>query len=68
MAKLIDTAEMAENLRAKAIDVSKNQILISRIADSKQAGDLTKPPECDGYGRIRHFILSTSEGWPNNLV
>ena len=66
MTKLIDTAEMAENLRAKAIDVSKQQILISRIADSKQVGDLTIPPVCGGYGRIRHFKLSTSEGWPSN--
>lgn len=62
----IDTDEYSTRLREKAIDVAANQILISRIGDSAQEGDLTEPSNCGGLGRIRHFVRRTTDGWPDN--
>lgn len=66
VAKLIDTAKFAGRLRARAIDVPNRQVLISRLAGSEQEEDLSAPVNCDGYGRVRHFKLATSDGWPAN--
>ncbi|TCC39365.1 hypothetical protein [Kribbella sindirgiensis] len=62
----IDTDEYSTRLREKAIDVATNRILISRIGDSAQEDDLTEPSNCGGLGRIRHFVRSTVDGWPDN--
>jgi hypothetical protein len=40
--------------------------LVARITGSAQEHDLTEPPNCDGYGRIRHFRMSTPDPWPDN--
>jgi uncharacterized Fe-S cluster-containing radical SAM superfamily protein len=65
-AKPIDTARFAANLRARAIDLDGGRLLISRLAGSGQEADLTLPANCNGYGRVRHFRQSTSDGWPAN--
>jgi uncharacterized Fe-S cluster-containing radical SAM superfamily protein len=64
--KPIDTVGFAEHLRSRAIDVEGQRLLISRLAGSDQEVDLTLPTNCDGYGRVRHFKLSTAKGWPRN--
>lgn len=53
-------------LRGACVDVAGQRILIARLAGSEQEPDLTEPPNCHGYGRIRHFRRLTSPGWPNN--
>ncbi len=65
-AKLIDTLKMSEHLRERAIDLGSRKVLISRLGGSAQEPDLTLPSNCGGYGRIRHFRLETSPGWPPN--
>ena len=55
-----------KNLRSTAINRTDRKVSVSRLADSSQKADLTLPPNCGGYGRIRHFRMSTSEGWPSN--
>src|SRR5437868_11696316 len=65
-AKPIDTAKMSEHLRARALDVPQRKVLISRLGGSAQEPDLTLPSNCGGYGRVRHFQLDTSPGWPLN--
>ena len=62
----IDTAKFAEHLRVRAIDVESRRVLISRLAGSRQEVDLTLPTNCNGYGRVRHFRMTTAEGWPAN--
>lgn len=64
--RLIKTAEMSARLRARAIDVENERLLISYLAGSDQEPDITEPINCGGYGRIRHFKLTTSLGWPPN--
>ncbi|HJU19288.1 MAG TPA: radical SAM protein [Stellaceae bacterium] len=63
---LIDTANFSARLRARAIDPGERRVLISRLEGSDQARDLTVPPNCGGFGRIRHFRQATSPGWPIN--
>ena len=62
----IDTLRFSGILRARTIDVRRRRLLVSRLADSDQAADLTAPPNCRGFGRVRHFRQSTAAGWPIN--
>jgi len=64
--KPIETERFATQLRARAIDLERGRILISRLAGSGQEVDFTLPANCNGYGRVRHFRLATAEGWPTN--
>jgi uncharacterized Fe-S cluster-containing radical SAM superfamily protein len=63
---VIDTEQYSARLRAQAIRPASRQLLISRIEGSGQEGDLTEPPNCGGYGRLRHFRLGTPAPWPPN--
>ncbi len=40
-----------------------NKFLIASILGSDQENDLTVPPNCEGYGRIRHFRRVVAEEW-----
>ena len=64
--KSIDTHRFAERLRTRAIDVPDRKVLISRLTGSEQETDLSEPVNCGGFGRVRHFRLATSPGWPAN--
>ena len=66
MSGTIDTARFSEQLRARAIDTSGRRVLISRLGGSDQETDFHLPANCDGYGRIRHFKVTTTHGWPDN--
>jgi uncharacterized Fe-S cluster-containing radical SAM superfamily protein len=62
----IKTDELSASLRAQSIRPSERKILISRLDGSTQEEDLTEPPNCHGYGRIRHFHTATAYPWPDN--
>jgi uncharacterized Fe-S cluster-containing radical SAM superfamily protein len=64
--KAIDTAQFSAHLRSRAIDIDGRRLLITRLAGSDQEADLTAPTNCGGFGRVRHFRLKTSAGWPQN--
>lgn len=49
--------------RQKAYKPDTGQFLLSMIAESEQAADLSTPPNCGGYGRIHHFKRRTETGW-----
>jgi hypothetical protein len=40
--------------------------LITRFYGTEHEKDLSEPPNCDGLGRVRHFVRQTSMGWPPN--
>jgi hypothetical protein len=63
---LIQTASMAERMRARIVRPKSGEILIARIEGSAQEDDLTLPPNCGGMGRVRHFRRDTAPGWPDN--
>lgn len=63
---MIDTDELSSRLRERSIRPETEQLLMARIGGSEQEVDLTEPPNCEGYGRIRHFRMETPSGWPSN--
>lgn len=66
MSATIDTDAFSLKLRNKAIDLDKKAILMTNFNGSEQSEDLSTPPNCNGFGRIRHFILQSSSNWPIN--
>lgn len=48
--------------RKHYINLMDKTILVSNIGDSEQKNDLTKPTNCNGFGRIRHFRRN-QENW-----
>lgn len=64
--KVIDTDRFSAALRARMIDVGERRLLITNYSGTEQEKDLSEPPNCGGYGRIRHFRRRTSLGWPEN--
>jgi uncharacterized Fe-S cluster-containing radical SAM superfamily protein len=62
----LNSLEMAERYRAKALDISARKVLMTRFSGTEQEGDLSVPPNCDGYGRIRHFRRTRNLAWPGN--
>lgn len=63
----INTDEISEKYRAKAINVDTKSLSITNYRNSIQEQDLTEPANCDGFGRIRHFKYRVNGGnWPVN--
>lgn len=55
--------ETSDGLRTKVVDLINKKVLISNLNASNQSQDLTVPPNCNGYGRIRHFRMHKSVKW-----
>lgn len=66
--RLIDTDAVSERYRALSIDVERRRLLISDLRGTEEEADLTLSPNCQGYGRTRHFRRATSPGWPLNSL
>lgn len=64
--KTINTEVVSENLRKRAINLDTKRILLTKFTATEQEQDLTKPPNCDGFGRIHHFRRNKSSKWPCN--
>lgn len=66
MSGTIDTDAFSARLRTRAVKVDERRLLIARIGASEQAADLKEPANCDGFGRIRHFVRDHGSSWPRN--
>jgi len=66
MTTQIDTDAFSRVLRERGIDAEEKRVLVSDLRGSEMAEDLSVPPNCGGFGRIRHFHRATAEGWPDN--
>jgi hypothetical protein len=66
MSALIDTDALSARYRAQAVDLQSKRLLITNFRNTEQEQDLSETPNCDGFGRIRHFRRATSAGWPSN--
>ncbi len=62
----IDTDKISLQLRNKLLDLQNKRILITNFNGTEQEKDFTMPSNCDGYGRIHHFIRKSSSGWPED--
>lgn len=68
MAAWLDTDKVSASYRAKSIRETEQKILVSNFLGTVQEEDLTKPPNCDGFGRVRHFYREADPTWvPNPL-
>lgn len=68
MADSLDTDKVSASYRTKSVRLDERQLLISNFLGTSQAEDLMKPPNCKGFGRIRHFRRDTDPSWvPNPL-
>lgn len=52
-----------EECRKSVYKMETDEVLLSKIGSSEQETDLSVPPNCDGYGRIRHFKRFIAEDW-----
>jgi len=66
MASAVDTDRRSLLLRERSIDLRNRQLLVANVVGTEQEQDLTKPANCNGFGRIHHFRRTTNEGWPPN--
>ena len=62
----INTETFSARLRSKSVDLAQQRLLITKFSGSRQEQDLSEPPNCAGFGRIRHFRRSGTVGWPEN--
>lgn len=49
--------------RESIYDPKTSKFLLSKIAESEQEKDLSVPPNCRGFGRIRHFRRKLDTDW-----
>jgi hypothetical protein len=66
MSALIDTDRVSARYRESAIDLKGHRLLVTNFRGTEQERDLSEPPNCRGFGRIRHFRRETNAGWPPN--
>ncbi len=67
MSGFVNTDRYSAYLRARAVRPNEGRLLISRLGESRQAQDFTRPANCGGMGRLRHFRRQTpSTAWPPN--
>jgi uncharacterized Fe-S cluster-containing radical SAM superfamily protein len=63
---ILDTDALSARYRAQSIDLEKRRILITNFINTEQEEDLSEPPNCNGFGRVRHFRRIKEGGWPYN--
>lgn len=66
--KPLDAVKLGEQLRKKSVDLDAKTIRMTKFPGSDQAGDLSLPPNCGGFGRVHHFRMEQDPKWiPNPL-
>jgi len=66
MPAYVPQEEMIRRYRSKALDLATAKVLITNFIGTEQEVDLSEPPNCGGFGRIRHFIRNRYLDWPSN--
>lgn len=56
---------ISERLRNRVVDLAGNRVRVANFIGTDQENDLTDPPNCEGFGRIRHF-RRCSNSWLND--
>ncbi|HEY3295641.1 MAG TPA: hypothetical protein VGL38_09385 [bacterium] len=62
----VDTEKLSAIMRRKGLDLANRKVLHASFEKTLQANDLKEPPNCGGFGRIRHFQRDYGESWPEN--
>ena len=68
MITTINTENWSEKYRTAAVDPAKRSLLVTNFSGTEQEKDLSEPPNCAGFGRVRHFRLGDNGRWPKNQL
>lgn len=63
---VINTEALSARYREASVDLHNKRLLITNFYNTQQENDLTEPPNCKGFGRVRHFRRSSNNDWPSN--
>lgn len=66
MVHYLNTAELASRYREQGIDHEERRVLVTNFRGTDQERDLSEAPNCEGFGRLRHFVRKRSNNWGNN--
>lgn len=58
--------QLADRYRARAIDLKGRRVLVTNFRGTEQEQDLSEPANCDGFGRVRHFVRKRCTNWVEN--
>lgn len=64
--KSVDTEGLSVRFREKAINLDEKSVSITNFYNSEQERDIKEKPNCEGFGRVRHFKLDRGSDWPQN--
>lgn len=64
--KPLDTEDLSVRFREKAINLAEKSISVTNFYNSEQEKDIKEKPNCQGYGRVRHFKFYRGGNWPSN--
>jgi uncharacterized Fe-S cluster-containing radical SAM superfamily protein len=62
----LDTDALSARYRAQSVDLENRRILITNFINTEQEKDLSEIPNCNGFGRVRHFRRVKEGAWPHN--
>lgn len=65
---VIDTDSVSDRYRRLSVDTDKRRLLVTKFSGTEQERDFTEPANCDGFGRIRHFLRSRESKWLSNPI
>lgn len=61
---MADINRVSVRLRKLAVDEVKRTVRIAFFPGTEQSADLSRPPNCRGFGRLHSFSRSQGNGWP----
>ncbi|MEA5448461.1 hypothetical protein VB780_07780 [Leptolyngbya sp. CCNP1308] len=62
----LNTELLSAKYRHASVDLENKRLLITNFHNTEQEEDLTEPPNCNGFGRVRHFRRHGTSNWPDN--
>ena len=62
----LNTELLSAKYREASVDLENKRLLITNFRNTEQEKDLTEPPNCNGFGRVRHFRRRRTSSWPDN--
>jgi organic radical activating enzyme len=62
----LQSDQLASRYRNSAIDLPGRRVLVTNFRGTEQERDLSEPANCEGFGRVRHFMRKRSKDWVEN--
>jgi uncharacterized Fe-S cluster-containing radical SAM superfamily protein len=63
VAPYLQTQELGARYRGQAVNLAERRVLITNFHGTEQEQDLSERPNCNGFGRVRHFRRRRAEQW-----